>query len=236
MVDELQSATNVWIAEGAASGGNDPTVTIIIGLIALTGAIAAAVIAAGSASRRQKRQLDDNAARQRDELHQDRLLVDVQELRDVFDDAAGNLSAAARAMTLGHEDWKDMGVVGNPNTDAMRDAQEALVGSARRIRIRLGDHAATRAYEDTADAFSESLRLVGLQTPEEERPSRTSDIEERFAACRTRFFTEAHAIVGSNVDVERQTVDPRSSLQRCCRATARRLRLGVRDRLRRGVR
>jgi hypothetical protein len=202
MVDALQSATMVWIAVDKGSGGNDPTVTIIIGLIALTGAITAAVIAAWSASRRQKQQLGDNAARQRDELHHDRLLVDLQQLRDVFDDAAGNLSAAARAMALGHEDWKEMGVVGDPKTHAMRDAREALAGSARRIRIRLGDHAATRAYEDTVDAFSESVLLVGQQVPEEERPSRTSGIEERFEACRTRFFAEAHAVAGSNVDVQ----------------------------------
>ena len=199
MVDVLESATIVWIAAGTAS---DPTVTVIIGLIALTGAITAAVIAAWSASRRQKRQLDANAARQRDELYQDRLLVDVQELRSVFDDAAGNLNAAARAMTLGHADWNDRGVVGDPKRHAMRDAGDALDGSARRIRIRLGDHAATRAYEDTADALSKSLRLVGEQKPEDERLLLTSAMEERFDACRTRFFTEAHAVVGSNVDLQ----------------------------------
>jgi hypothetical protein len=200
MVDALQAATTGWIAAAEGSGGNDSTVTIIIGLIALTGAIVAAVIAAWSASRRQKQQLADNAERQRDELHHDRLLVDLQQLRDVFDDAAGNLSAATRAMALGHEDWRELGVVGDPKTHAMRDAREAMASSARRIRIRLGDHATTRAYEDAAGAFSESFQLVGQRLPEEERPARTSDIEERFDACTSRFFSEVHAVVGSNVD------------------------------------
>lgn len=202
MVDALQSASLVWIAAAEGSGDNDPTVTIIIGLIALTGAIVAAVIAAWSASRRQRQQLADNAERQRDELHHDRLLLDLQQLRDVFDDAAGNLSAATRAMTLGHEEWRVMSVVGDPKTHAMRDAREGLAGSARRIRIRLGDHATTRAYEEAAEVFSESFQLIGQQVPEEERSARTSDIEARFDACASRFFTEVHAVVGSNIDLQ----------------------------------
>jgi PAS domain-containing protein len=200
MVGQVQAAI-VRIA--AATGGNDsdPTVTLIVGLIALTGALSAALIAAWSAGRRQVRQLDANADRQRDELRHDRTLVDLQELRAVFDDAAANLSAAARAMARAHQVWKER-AVGDTDMTAMRDAEEALGGSAERIRIRLGDGKATEAYRAAADKFSEAVRLIEPKTEptsREERAAETDRIKREFETLRNQFFSEAHRVVGSQL-------------------------------------
>jgi hypothetical protein len=176
-------------------------VTLIVGIGAVVGAIVAASIAAISAGRHQKRQLAENAERQRDELQHDRHLVDLQELRGVSDEATSNLNAATRALTDAARVWAER-PVGDTVLDALREAEQAVAGSARRIRIRLGDDNATAAYREAAQSLSESVRLIEAGTEpasSAERSAQADAMTDEFAALRERFFTEAHRIVESRL-------------------------------------
>ena len=77
---------------------SDPWLTVGIALIAAVAALSGALIAAVTAGRRQRAQLQADAERQRTELRHERMLAELSELRGVLDDASRDITRAERAM------------------------------------------------------------------------------------------------------------------------------------------
>ena len=97
---------------------SDPWLTVGIALIAAVAALSGARIAAVTAGRRQRAQLQADAERQRTELRHERMLAELAELRGVLDDAARDITDAERAMLNATSAWiADVTV-----SDALRDA------------------------------------------------------------------------------------------------------------------
>jgi hypothetical protein len=160
---------------------SNPWVTIVVALIAATAALTGAGIAAITAGRRQKRELDH-----------DRTLADVSELRAVLDDAAGNVARAERAMaSVALAAAGGRGVSDEAKEELVRMREDMSI-SAQRIRIRLGQGNAQIAYAKALDAQGSFIDLVSQGT--DPGASRVD-----FENARNAFFLVAHSLVGSQI-------------------------------------
>jgi type II secretory pathway pseudopilin PulG len=186
--------------------GSDPWLTVGIALIAATAALAGALIAAVSAGRRQRSQLDADLGRQREELAHDRALVELSELRGVLDDASRDITRAERAMLDATSAWIADGSVSDRLRIAFQESVDGMWGSAQRIRIRLGSDEIREAYWTATQV---QLRLLGQVsndgTREEPDARATAVVDPRATFMRNRdaFFERANQKYGSRAGLGR---------------------------------
>lgn len=195
----------VEIAEG------DRTLDLLIAIggpvLVLLGAIAAAVIAAKTAGRRQERQLANDQLALREQLAHDRKLRYEAHVRDVLDrvvedvDKALNAHVAFKRATLAlerarreeedvagrFENWKKR------RSESIKALEEVLSDSAR-LRLRLGDHPVVAAHLALHAAWMEhenALDEGGDGNRSEEQIERSEQLNEeageRFAEVMPQF-------------------------------------------------
>jgi hypothetical protein len=176
-------------------------VTIGVALIAAVAALVGAAIAAITAGRRQKR-----------ELAHDRELADVSELRAVLDEAAGNIAHAGRAMRQAREAQAEGRSLSDEVENDLKNTQDAMSGSAQRIRIRLGRGALLTAYEKALDAQLEFRNLALGEAGEGEDGDKRLDTScTEFNQGQDEFFDAAHHIVRSQAGPTSDTRQAESS-------------------------
>lgn len=201
--------------------------TVLIAWLAVGGAILAALIAAGSADIRQRRQ-----------LRHDRQLQDLAELRSVLDEAAvafegaihklhgafvefdrpddaGDDAEADDDASAIHERAERIleGLRQDQYNDAMRkcgEARDRMIVAGQRIAIRIGDDQVVNAtYGVAISLVVDSIRLIGVQKRQRDAGAQVSsdDFKERnseLGVVRKLFVAQAGALVGSRVPQKRK--------------------------------
>jgi hypothetical protein len=186
--------------------GSDPWLTVGIALIAATAALAGALIAAVSAGRRQRSQLDADLGRQREELAHDRALVELSELRGVLDDASRDITRGERAMLNATSAWIADGTVSDALRKALQQEVDAMWGSAQRIRIRLGTDEIREAYWTATQVQLRLLAQVSNDRTGEAPAARAEavvDPRATFMRNRDAFFERANEKYGTRAGLGR---------------------------------
>ena len=179
---------------------SDPWLTVGIALIAAVAALSGALIAAVTAGRRQRAQLEADAERQRTELRHERMLAELAELRGVLDDAARDITDAERAMLNATSAWIVDGTMSDALRDALQGKVDAMWGSAQRIRIRLGSEEIHDAYWTATYLQLQLLGQVWEDRTQLDRDAREGAVAESkagFLRNRDAFFNRAHEKYGS---------------------------------------
>lgn len=147
----------------------DPWLVIGVAAITATAVLIAAIIAAISAGRRQKRELghaverqkrdlDESADRQKRELSHDRELAALDDRRAVLDEAAQLLLGMSRDVEKFRPSMDEIGY--EFPTDLDKAMAETRNVEARLI-IRLGiDHVATEAFREVVRVVNDTRSLV----------------------------------------------------------------------------
>lgn len=163
----LVPALVIVVAGGAAAAGATQT-NQTGAILAFTGAILVAIIAAYTANRRQTKALRAQDQRQREALQaeqarletrlgHERRLQDVEHLRQFLDEAAEAFETAFEA----HVDLFSALSTGARNVEYYKGAVEASVGltvMARRVGLRFArDHRVYLRYEETKDAMGAQM-------------------------------------------------------------------------------
>jgi hypothetical protein len=200
--------------------------TVLIALLAVGGAILAALIAAGSADIRQRRQ-----------LRHDRQLQDLAELRSVLDEATVAFEGAIHKLHGAFAEFEDSNrpdpVGDNDDTRAIQDeaerifeawrrdqyndamqkcgeARDRMIVAGQRIAIRIGDDPVVNAtYRVAISLVIDTIRLVSEQKRQRDVGAQVSsdDFKDRnseLAAVRTLFVAQAVALVGSRLPISRK--------------------------------
>jgi type II secretory pathway pseudopilin PulG len=179
---------------------SDPWLTVGIALIAAVAALSGALIAAVTAGRRQRAQLQADAERQRTELRHERMLAELAELRGVLDDAARDITDGERAMLNATSAWIADGTVSDALRDALQGKVDAMWGSAQRIRIRLGSDEIREAYWTATQLQLQLLGQVwndGTDLDQQARAEAVVEPRAGFLRNRDAFFERAHEKYGS---------------------------------------
>ncbi len=179
---------------------SDPWLTVGIALIAAVAALSGALIAAVTAGRRQRAQLQADAERQRTELRHERMLAELAELRGVLDDAARDITDAERAMLNATSAWIADGTVSDALRDALQGKVDAMWGSAQRIRIRLGSDEIREAYWTATQLQLQLLGQVwgdGTDWDQQRRADAVVEPRAGFLRNRDAFFERTHEKYGS---------------------------------------
>ena len=179
---------------------SDPWLTVGIALIAAVAALSGALIAAVTAGRRQRAQLQADAERQRTELRHERMLAELSELRGVLDDASRDITRAERAMLNATSAWIADGTVSDAQRNAFEESVDAMWGSSQRIRIRLGSDAIREAYWEATQFQLRLLGQVSYDWADEDQPLRAKavvDPRADFFRNRDAFFEKANEKYGS---------------------------------------
>jgi hypothetical protein len=135
-----------------------------------------------------------------EELKHDRKTSELVELRGVLDDAARDITNAERAMLDATDGWVEDGTVSDRRRTDLREAMDAMWGSAQRIRIRIGSEKAREAYSTATEAQLQLLGMVVSDDAAQDADARRKAVQgpiESFLEQRDAFFEEAHRKYGS---------------------------------------
>jgi hypothetical protein len=185
--------------------------------LTITGAIAVALIAAGTAQWRLRKtitaekerldaQLEAERVRHAERLVHERMLKDLEELREVLDGAAAALPAVVRACT-------DLATIAADGPDAWRAAERqrsafdvALVdgiAQKERLAVRLGrGHEITTFYNEALDHILvlyrrlRQISLAGSSDADTVRATTRGNMED-FERAADAFADAAHEVAGT---------------------------------------
>lgn len=180
--------------------GNDPWLTIGIALIAALAALAGALIAAVTAARRQRHQLEHDTLRQQAELRHDRKQAELSELRGVLDDASRDITSAERAMLDATHAWIQEGAASEELQADMADSFVAMWGSAQRILLRLGPDEVREAYWKATLIYQRLSIHVARDATSDDRLARIKELDDPkfdFSTHRDAFFEAANDKYGA---------------------------------------